>query len=910
MDGARPLDPSELLAHVSWVHRLARALVRDADAAEDLAQETLRVTLAQPGGRVRGGASLRAWLKRVARRLALDRWRADASRALRERAVAPREPTEGTFEVVARSARQQRVVAAVHELAEPYRSTILYRYLDELSTREVARRMEVSEEAVRKRLERGLAQLRVRLDAEFASDTKSWALALLSLPGVVAVGVKAKLAVAAVVVVAAALTWKGLLPPREHRNAQPPAVAATMPEPVTAPPPTTPATPTAPAVREAAPDLAKKEPATATTAGDATILHVRVVTTDQRPCTSGHLSGFWSEDRWGGELRRSVEEEIAGPVTDLVLPVIASAATLTASVEGMPASGRTHAVELRTEEDPKLRHGRIEKSVTIVVGGHESSPRLTGRITVDGEEQVPPGLDFFLQTQPGVGESEPRIRVHSLDASYEIGPIHPQIQQIIVTSDETVPKSFKVHFDGREASLDLDLETGRTLRLTVVDRRTNAPLPGRELHLWMDYNYETTIFESRWRHHSHYLRTDRDGVAVVTGLPQRANCSVRRDGNFVVRSLEVNAGEKMEQNVLSEPLLSFEITKESPKLIERTLRMDAEPRSRRIFGQLAASLLTDGEFGEEAAEVHYATIRPDGRWYRDDWTIPHDEQGRWQLEVKPDTEYKLFVERERRRISNVLSVKVADDDVGPVELEPRPGTDVLLRLVHCPAEGFVSLSVSDPGAVTRLGTTRPIHGETFERRLRLEGPSTVSVSCFKEMSSHNSAATKTVQVDPATMPVLEIDVACPDARDVELQLSPLQLPEEVHVQLIGLSTPDDAHSSSSVNIALVAGRSRDPVAVAPGRYLYWFAPRIPDALILGVVDVTAGPADRPIVIRCELEPHPRSALGAGIEITELGGHDVKGLWPRLLNYRFAEQAKSGGDSVLLPKGAKFTVLEK
>jgi hypothetical protein len=177
------------------------------------------------------------------------------------------------------------------------------------------------------------------------------------------------------------------------------------------------------------------------------------------------------------------------------------------------------------------------------------------------------------------------------------------------------------------------------------------------------------------------------------------------------------------------------------------------------------------------------------------------------------------------------------------------------------------------------------------------------------MGSH-SAVTKSVEVDPATMPVVEIDLACPDARDVELQLSPLPVPEEARLQLLSLPAPDDAGSSSSVDIAFVAGRARNPVAIVPGRYFYWLAPRIPDALILGVVDVPAGAADRPIVIRCDLEPQPKSALGAGVEITELGGQDVKGLWPRLLCHRFAEGQKNGSDSILLPKGARFTVLEK
>jgi RNA polymerase sigma factor (sigma-70 family) len=146
MDSAEPADAAaaaDLVAHFAWVRRLAHALVRDADRADDLAQDAMRVTLEQPADRVRA-PQMKSWLRGVVRRLLVDRRRADASRAARERSAAPRPTEPSAHEVVARLDQQQRVAKAVRELAEPYRSTILYRYLDELSTREVAKRMEVS----------------------------------------------------------------------------------------------------------------------------------------------------------------------------------------------------------------------------------------------------------------------------------------------------------------------------------------------------------------------------------------------------------------------------------------------------------------------------------------------------------------------------------------------------------------------------------------------------------------------------------------------------------------------------------------------------------------------------------------------------------------------------------------------
>jgi hypothetical protein len=65
------------------------------------------------------------------------------------------------------------------KLAEPYRSVILLRYLDELPMAEVARRTQASETTVRKRVATGLDLLRKALDRELGPDSNTWALTLL-----------------------------------------------------------------------------------------------------------------------------------------------------------------------------------------------------------------------------------------------------------------------------------------------------------------------------------------------------------------------------------------------------------------------------------------------------------------------------------------------------------------------------------------------------------------------------------------------------------------------------------------------------------------------------------------------------------------------------------------------------------
>lgn len=171
-----PSDPSfeVALRDVAWVSALTRRLARDGEA-EDLAQDTWLVALEAPG-RARDG--LRQWLSGVARFLALRRQRRvrpEPSDALDSR------PGDGlTDELVQQAEFQERVLAAVRALAEPYRATVLLRYYEGLALEEVAQRTGVPGSTARTRLARAHEQLRARLDHEFGGR-EAWS--LLALPG-------------------------------------------------------------------------------------------------------------------------------------------------------------------------------------------------------------------------------------------------------------------------------------------------------------------------------------------------------------------------------------------------------------------------------------------------------------------------------------------------------------------------------------------------------------------------------------------------------------------------------------------------------------------------------------------------------------------------------------------------------
>ena len=148
----------DLIAHAVWVRGLARSLVGDAHAAEDVVQDTWLAALRTPP---REDRNLRAWLGRVVANFARQRGRGAARRAAREEAAgAQREPVATPEALAQRVETQRHVAALVLELDEPYRQTVLLRYYEGLLSPEIARRMNVAAGTVRWRLSHALELLR------------------------------------------------------------------------------------------------------------------------------------------------------------------------------------------------------------------------------------------------------------------------------------------------------------------------------------------------------------------------------------------------------------------------------------------------------------------------------------------------------------------------------------------------------------------------------------------------------------------------------------------------------------------------------------------------------------------------------------------------------------------------------
>ncbi len=239
-----PVDPETLLANAGWVRALARSLVRDEHAAEDVTQEAWVAALERPP---RPGVPLPAWLARVTRNLALNARRAAGRRVRRAEAAPPAEAPRSPEESVARAEMFEIVVREVLALEPIHRDVVILRFFDGLEMPEVAARLGVPFETARTRLKRALGVLRDRLDRR-CGGRDTWAVVLLGphalgrptaprplpaagVPGAVAAAVGGAIVLktfvaAAVVVLLLAGAWFGVRAMRPDAAEAPPETSA------------------------------------------------------------------------------------------------------------------------------------------------------------------------------------------------------------------------------------------------------------------------------------------------------------------------------------------------------------------------------------------------------------------------------------------------------------------------------------------------------------------------------------------------------------------------------------------------------------------------------------------------------------------------------------------------------------
>jgi len=131
--------------------RLAMSVLRNREDAEDVAQEAF-VRAYQNFHRLRDRSRFRAWLARIAWRLALDRRRSAGRRERREQVTPDASPPPTVEDLAASREFQARVERAMDELPEKLRVVLVLAGIEGHDLAEVAQLLDVPEGTVKSRL--------------------------------------------------------------------------------------------------------------------------------------------------------------------------------------------------------------------------------------------------------------------------------------------------------------------------------------------------------------------------------------------------------------------------------------------------------------------------------------------------------------------------------------------------------------------------------------------------------------------------------------------------------------------------------------------------------------------------------------------------------------------------------------
>jgi RNA polymerase sigma factor (sigma-70 family) len=179
-----PMSKSEvesLLQQEPFVRSLARTLV--ADDADDIVQQTFVQALTRGTESVRDH---RSWLARIVHNVVSNSRRSQARRLHRECAVArvASDIVPSSLELMEREERRATLVHAVDGLPDHLRAVVFLRFFEDHPPRVIARELQLPVVVVKERLRSALAQLRNDLERENTGSLRAWLMPLLPSPAV------------------------------------------------------------------------------------------------------------------------------------------------------------------------------------------------------------------------------------------------------------------------------------------------------------------------------------------------------------------------------------------------------------------------------------------------------------------------------------------------------------------------------------------------------------------------------------------------------------------------------------------------------------------------------------------------------------------------------------------------------
>lgn len=161
------------------LYRVVISILRDADETQDVMQEAY-VRAYQHLSQFEGRAAFSTWLTRIAVHEALARLRKrerielfDSHAEGREISVNPASPALDPEQTISKAELNRMLEEAVLGLPEQYRTVLMLRDVEEMSTSETAAALSLSEENVKVRLHRGRAMVRRDLFARVGATAKN-----------------------------------------------------------------------------------------------------------------------------------------------------------------------------------------------------------------------------------------------------------------------------------------------------------------------------------------------------------------------------------------------------------------------------------------------------------------------------------------------------------------------------------------------------------------------------------------------------------------------------------------------------------------------------------------------------------------------------------------------------------------
>ena len=158
-DGDQAAFAALMQRHLSAVLATARRIVRDESEAEDIAQEAFLRLWNSAQTLEAGRYGMRPWLRRVASNLAID-WLRKAKRLDVTDEVPEQIDEAGQLQSLEAAEVSKRVEQALANLPTRQRIAVSLFHFDEMSQREVAELMNLSEDALESLLARGRRRLR------------------------------------------------------------------------------------------------------------------------------------------------------------------------------------------------------------------------------------------------------------------------------------------------------------------------------------------------------------------------------------------------------------------------------------------------------------------------------------------------------------------------------------------------------------------------------------------------------------------------------------------------------------------------------------------------------------------------------------------------------------------------------